>query len=113
MTAQPTPPAAPSAFFARRRRNYRRFIIPALVVVGAVIIFPWMFTVWLSAFDWKIGSVAHYAAQVDIQIDAPRRCARIASLPLHHAAPERTIYDRHRSDSNYRRIESVQHDLLH
>ncbi|HEY3179759.1 MAG TPA: sugar ABC transporter permease [Casimicrobiaceae bacterium] len=53
-------PAAPSAFFARRRRNYRRFIIPAVVVVGAVIIFPWMFTVWMSAFDWKIGSVAHF-----------------------------------------------------
>ena len=45
-----------SAIFARRRRNYRRFIIPAVVVVGAVIIFPWMFTVWMSAFDWKIGS---------------------------------------------------------
>ena len=49
-----------SAFFERRRRNYRRFIIPAVVVVGAVIIFPWMFTVWMSAFDWKIGSVAHF-----------------------------------------------------
>jgi multiple sugar transport system permease protein len=49
-----------SAIFARRRRNYRRFIIPAVVVVGAVIIFPWMFTVWMSAFDWKIGSVAHF-----------------------------------------------------
>jgi multiple sugar transport system permease protein len=51
---------AGSAFFARRRRNYRRFIIPAVVVVGAVIIFPWIFTVWMSAFDWKIGSVAHF-----------------------------------------------------
>ena len=59
MSAQRTP-AASSAFFARRRRNYRRFIIPAVVVVGAVIIFPWMFTVWMSAFDWKIGSVAHF-----------------------------------------------------
>jgi multiple sugar transport system permease protein len=49
-----------SAIFARRRRNYRRFIMPAVVVVGAVIIFPWMFTVWMSAFDWKIGSVAHF-----------------------------------------------------
>jgi multiple sugar transport system permease protein len=56
----PSRPVAASAFFARRRRNYRRFIIPALVVVGAVIIFPWMFTVWMSAFDWKIGSVAHF-----------------------------------------------------
>jgi len=53
-------PRPPSAFFARRRRNYRRFIIPAVVVVGAVIVFPWMFTVWMSAFDWKIGSVAHF-----------------------------------------------------
>ena len=34
--------------------------MPALLVVGAVIIFPWVFTVWMSAFDWKIGSVAHF-----------------------------------------------------
>jgi multiple sugar transport system permease protein len=60
MSAQRTPTAQSSGFFARRRRNYRRFIIPAVVVVGAVIIFPWMFTVWMSAFDWKIGSVAHF-----------------------------------------------------
>src|SRR5947208_13248967 len=59
MSARSTP-AAPSAFFARRRRNYRRFIVPALFVVGAVIVFPWLFTVWMSAFDWKIGSVAHF-----------------------------------------------------
>ena len=60
MSAQSTPAAPSSGFFARRRRNYRRFIIPAVAVVGAVIIFPWMFTVWMSAFDWKIGSVAHF-----------------------------------------------------
>jgi multiple sugar transport system permease protein len=52
--------AAASAIFARRRRNYRRFVIPALVVVGAVIVFPWLFTVWMSAFDWKIGQAAHF-----------------------------------------------------
>ena len=46
--------------FARRRRTYYYFALPALAVVGAVIIFPWLFTVWMSAFDWKIGSVAHY-----------------------------------------------------
>src|SRR4029077_11520041 len=50
----------PSAFFARRRRNLRWFVVPALVVVGAVIIFPWLFTIWMSAFDWKIGSIAHF-----------------------------------------------------
>ena len=47
-------------FLARRRRTYLLFVLPALLVVGAVIIFPWAFTVWMSAFDWKIGSVAHF-----------------------------------------------------
>jgi multiple sugar transport system permease protein len=47
-------------FLARRRRTYLLFVLPALLVVGAVIIFPWAFTVWMSAFDWKIGSEAHF-----------------------------------------------------
>ena len=53
------PPPA-SAIFARRRRHLRWFVVPALVVVGAVIVFPWLFTVWMSAFDWKIGTQAHF-----------------------------------------------------
>ena len=53
-------PAAAATVVARRQRQYYFFIIPALVVIGAVIIFPWMFTVWMSAFDWKIGSTAHF-----------------------------------------------------
>ncbi len=55
-----TPPVRGARFLARRRRNYYLFIAPALVVVGAVIIFPWLFTLWMSAFDWTIGSAAHY-----------------------------------------------------
>src|SRR5215471_5495019 len=47
-------------FLARRHRSYYIFALPALIVVGLVIIFPWLFTVWMSAFDWKIGSVAHF-----------------------------------------------------
>jgi multiple sugar transport system permease protein len=47
-------------FLARRRRSYYLFVVPALVVVGAVIIFPWLFTLWMSAFDWKIGTAAHF-----------------------------------------------------
>jgi multiple sugar transport system permease protein len=31
-----------------------------MLVVGAVIVFPWLFTLWMSAFDWKIGTVAHF-----------------------------------------------------
>ena len=58
--ASPVTAAPRSGFLARRRKRYRLFIVPALVVVGAVIVFPWAFTVWMSMFDWKIGSVAHF-----------------------------------------------------
>src|SRR5215218_3809962 len=54
-------PALPRAgVVARRRRRYYLFIVPALVVVGAVIIFPWLFTLWMSAFEWKIGGTPHF-----------------------------------------------------
>lgn len=44
---------------AGRGRNYARhygwFIVPAAVVVLAVIIFPWIFTLYVSAHDWHLG----------------------------------------------------------
>jgi multiple sugar transport system permease protein len=55
-----TAAAVRPGFLARRHRSYYLFIVPALIVVGAVILFPWAFTVWMSAFDWKIGTVAHF-----------------------------------------------------
>ncbi|MFO1305743.1 MAG: sugar ABC transporter permease [Burkholderiales bacterium] len=56
-----TPAPSPRAgVVARRRRRYYWFIVPALVVVGAVIVFPWLFTLWMSAFEWKIGSTPHF-----------------------------------------------------
>jgi multiple sugar transport system permease protein len=58
--ASPATTAPRTGFLARRQKRYRLFIVPALVVVGVVIIFPWTFTVWMSTFDWKIGSVAHF-----------------------------------------------------
>ena len=60
MSTTATPPARGAAFLARRRRSYFLFIAPTLFVVGAVIIFPWVYTIWMSAFDWTIGSTAHY-----------------------------------------------------
>jgi multiple sugar transport system permease protein len=53
-------PPRRTQFLARRRRNYYLFIAPALIVVVAVIVFPWLFTLWMSAFEWKIGSAAHF-----------------------------------------------------
>jgi len=39
-----------------RPPSYWPFVIPALVVVLAVIVFPWLFTIWMSFNEWKVGS---------------------------------------------------------
>ncbi len=39
-----------------RPPSYWPFVIPALVGVLAVIIFPWLFTIWMSFNEWKVGS---------------------------------------------------------
>ncbi len=41
---------------AWRPPSYWPFVLPALVVVLAVIIFPWLFTIWMSFNEWKVGS---------------------------------------------------------
>ena len=40
----------------RRREKYLRFVLPAVVVIVAVIIFPWIFTVFMSLHDWQVAS---------------------------------------------------------
>lgn len=40
----------------RRRDKYYRFIVPAMLVIIAVIIFPWIFTVFMSLHDWQVAS---------------------------------------------------------
>ena len=39
-----------------RPPSYWPFVIPALAVVLAVIVFPWLFTIWMSFNEWKVGS---------------------------------------------------------
>jgi multiple sugar transport system permease protein len=39
-----------------RPPSYWPFVVPALVVVLAIIIFPWLFTIWMSLSEWKVGS---------------------------------------------------------
>jgi multiple sugar transport system permease protein len=48
------PAAAPEQEW--RRPSYWPFVVPALVVVLAIIIFPWAFTIWMSLNEWKVGS---------------------------------------------------------
>jgi multiple sugar transport system permease protein len=45
---------------AGRRTSYWPFIIPAVVVVGAVIVFPWVFTVWMSTHEWTVGGARNF-----------------------------------------------------
>ena len=60
MTADTLPVPSGSGFLARRRLHMRLLTLPAMIVIVAVILFPWLFTLWMSAFDWKIGAVAHF-----------------------------------------------------
>ena len=54
-TALPATQTAPAP--ARLRvPGYWPFVVPALVVVLAVIVFPWAFTIWMSLHEWKVGS---------------------------------------------------------
>lgn len=41
---------------AWRVPGYWPFVVPALVVVVGVIVFPWAFTLWMSVHEWKVGS---------------------------------------------------------
>jgi len=43
-----------------RERKLVWFIAPAVVLILAVIVFPWAFTLWMSLFDWRIGSKATF-----------------------------------------------------
>src|SRR5271156_557881 len=36
-------------------RRYMRFALPALAVITAVILFPWLFTIYMSLHDWQVG----------------------------------------------------------
>jgi multiple sugar transport system permease protein len=47
-----------------RRRNYVRrywmFAVPAAFIVAAVIVFPWLFTVFMSVHDWKVSGNVYF-----------------------------------------------------
>jgi multiple sugar transport system permease protein len=56
--------AKPSEIAASRGRDqqewrppsYWPFVMPAFIVVLAVIVFPWLFTIWMSLNEWKVGA---------------------------------------------------------
>ena len=58
MSATLVSPPSAAADRLRRGRNYARrywmFAVPAAIVVAAVIVFPWIFTLFMSVHDWKV-----------------------------------------------------------
>lgn len=42
------------------RPGYWPFILPALILVAAVIVFPWLFTIGMSANAWQVGSAPRF-----------------------------------------------------
>ncbi|MDM9620547.1 sugar ABC transporter permease [Rhizobium sp. S96] len=41
--------------------NYWPFVVPALIVIAAVIVFPWVFTLWMSVNSWTLGQAQVFA----------------------------------------------------
>jgi multiple sugar transport system permease protein len=58
MSATLSTDATQAANLHRQRRNYARrywmFAAPAAIVVVAVILFPWLFTLFMSVHQWKV-----------------------------------------------------------
>jgi multiple sugar transport system permease protein len=45
---------------ANYARRYWAFAVPAAVVVGVVMVFPWLFTLFMSVQDWKVTGGSRY-----------------------------------------------------
>ncbi|TAK21476.1 MAG: sugar ABC transporter permease [Chloroflexota bacterium] len=58
VTGAAVSPAARTGF--GRRAQYVLFVVPALVVILAVIVFPWVFTLWMSLHDWHVASTQQF-----------------------------------------------------
>lgn len=41
-------------------RNYWPFVLPALIVVLGVIVFPWVFTLFMSVHDWNVSGAVTF-----------------------------------------------------
>lgn len=76
--------AARPARGGRRGRSYWPFVLPALVVVGAVIVFPWAFTLWMSTQEWQIGGGSSFVGAANF--------ARLFTDIRFHEALWHTLY---------------------
>ncbi|CAH1656026.1 Trehalose/maltose transport system permease protein MalF [Hyphomicrobiales bacterium] len=54
------PTAHPSAKGHWRPPSYWPFVLPAIITVSAVIVFPWVFTLWMSLHEWTVGGSSSF-----------------------------------------------------
>jgi multiple sugar transport system permease protein len=72
--------AAPS----EGQRQYVGFVLPAIAIIGAVIVFPWLFTIFMSVHDWKIGQANSFIGLENY--------VKLLSDERFHGALLRTLY---------------------
>ncbi len=45
---------------ADRGRPYFLFFVPAMTIIASVIVFPWIFTLFMSTYDWKLAQAGAF-----------------------------------------------------
>ena len=58
--AEPSAAAPSSPKKEWRPPTYWPFVLPAVIVVVGIIIFPWVFTIWMSGQEWKVGQAPRF-----------------------------------------------------
>jgi multiple sugar transport system permease protein len=58
---RPDPPSRGRSYV----RHYWMFAMPAAIVVAAVIVFPWIFTLYMSVHDWKASGAVPFVGVVN------------------------------------------------
>ena len=66
------------------RRPYALFVLPAMAIILAVIVFPWLFTLLMSVHDWKVAQPGNFIGL--------RNYAALASDERFLSALVRTLY---------------------
>src|ERR1700680_2769810 len=72
---------------AWRPPSYSPFVAPAMIVVLAVIIFPWAYTIWMSLHEWKIGAPPAFVGLANyIRLPSDGRFVESVGQPLVYTA---------------------------
>jgi multiple sugar transport system permease protein len=80
-----TAPTARPATDRWRVPSYWPFVLPAVIIVGAVIVFPWAFTLWMSLHQWTIGGSSSFVGLANyLRLPTDPRFAEAAVHTLYY-----------------------------